>query len=86
MKTKEGGRTHSDKKTRVSPYLDPDTYAKLNRLARACNTTSPKLLEFMAEYLLNLPDFVRWVQDVYKVPDNDLFRIIPIIKDGKIQY
>ena len=80
-------KVRSDKKHRVGgPYLDDDTYKKLKRISKACDTTPPKILEDMAKYLLNHPNWVAYIQDRYKVETDDPFRITPIIENGKVNY
>ena len=76
--------THSDKKTRVNPYLDPDTHEKLLQLSISCGMTKTKLSEMIIKMSLNQPDVIRHLQDLYN--KDDQYRIITINDNGKIIY
>lgn len=89
MKTSGGEgqrKVRSDKKERIQIHTIADTKSKMNRLTRACNVSESELGNRILTYVVNHPDFVRWIQDQYKVPDNDPFRIIPVIENGKLIY
>jgi hypothetical protein len=79
-------KERTDKKERIQIHTIGDTKTKFNRIARACNVSESELGSKMLTYLVNNPDFVRWVQDEYRVSNNDPFRIIPIIENGKLTY
>jgi hypothetical protein len=79
-------KTRTDKKERIQIHTIADTKTKFNRIARACNVSESELGNKMITYLVNNPDFLRWIQDQYDVSDNDPFRIIPIIENGKLIY
>lgn len=76
--------THSDKKTRVNPYLDRDTHEKLLQLSISCGMTKTKLSEMIIKMSLNQPDVIRHLQDLYN--KDDQYRIITINDNGKIIY
>jgi hypothetical protein len=77
---------HSDKKTRVCPYINPDYYDKIRRLAFVCKTSEAKLANEMLEYCLDHPGFVAWLQDQHKVSRDSRDRITPINEGGKVIY
>lgn len=76
----------SDNKKRLQAYLPPDDKKKLNRLSRACNTTESELASKILSYALNHPDYVRWLQTQFNVKDDDPFRIVPVVENGKVIY
>lgn len=75
-----------DKKARLQTYLLPDDKEKLNRLARACNTSESELANRILSYALNHYDYVNWLQSVHGVKETDQFRIIPVKQNGKLCY
>ncbi len=79
-------KERTDKKERIQIHTISDTKTKFNRIARACNISESELGSKMLTYLVNNPDFVRWIQDQYEIPDNDPFRIIPVIENGRLTY
>ncbi|MEB8637242.1 hypothetical protein P4H32_26400 [Bacillus cereus] len=76
-------KPRSDKLTPVLPKLNADTHKKLKRLALACGLYKTKLAEELITFSLNHPDVINYFQHKYKA---DEFRIIPVSKDGKIEY
>ncbi|RXT14869.1 hypothetical protein [Ammoniphilus sp. CFH 90114] len=82
--TKETKKT---KKVRVGgPYLDSETYSKIKRLSRCLDTGIPTILEEMAVLLLNNPSWLTYIQDKYGIGSDDIFRIVPILEEGKLKY
>ena len=79
-------RQHEDKKTRVAPYLDPEHFGKLKRLAIACDETPAMLALEMINYCLDHTGFVEYIQKMHSVPTNSTYRVIPIVEDGKVIY
>ncbi|MEW9671071.1 CopG family transcriptional regulator [Ammoniphilus sp. 3BR4] len=70
----------------MQTYLPPDDKQKLNRLARACNTSESELANKMISYSLNHFDYVNWIQSQHGVKDDDPFRIIPVKENGRLVY
>lgn len=86
---KVGGKPktqHEDKKTRVAPYLDPEHFGKLKRLAIACDETPAMLALEMINYCLDHAGFVEYIQKMHSVTANSTFRVIPVFEDGKVIY
>ncbi|MFS0841335.1 hypothetical protein [Paenibacillus sp. 1P03SA] len=76
-------KTRSDKKTAVLVKLDADTHKKLKRLALACDLFKTPLAEEIIQLALNHPEIVNFFQQKYGA---DEFRIIPVTKDGRVEY
>jgi hypothetical protein len=77
---------HSDKKTRVCPYMSPEYYDKIRRLAFACKTSEAKIANIILEYALDHSGFIAWIQDKHKVEPDSRDRIIPITENGNVIY
>lgn len=75
-----------DKKRRVQSFLTKDFDDRLNRVARACNQSESRIVADILEYMLDNAQFLIWIQDKYRVPQDDPFRIIPQTVNGKLQY
>lgn len=83
-------KERSDKKIRIYPYLKQSTHEKLELLRQAVNLNKTVSIHDIAEELLdvcmNMPEFVNWIQNKYKVPGDHPLRIVPIMENGKQRF
>lgn len=83
MQVKER-KIRSDKKTRVNPSFDQDTHDRLKRLSIACDLSKTKMAEEIVKLAVNNPSIIDHLQGRFQA--SDTFRIIPILKDGKVYF
>ena len=76
--------TRSDKKIRVNITTTQDTHRKLKKLAISCNMSKTALAEDLIRMCVNHTDIIEWYQKQHNTEDE--YRIIPILKDGKVYY
>jgi len=78
----------SDKKLRIYPYLKSDTFNRLEIIRQAVNVMQPVSIHDLAEDILdialNMPEFVTWLQNKYKVPADHPLRIVPVKSNGMV--
>lgn len=82
-------KERSDKKHRVAPSLDQETFELLVKLAAACSAGGfpvswAGLAEIAIRSALHSPEFVKWVQQEHRTPDD--FRVIPHSQNAEIKY
>jgi hypothetical protein len=78
-------KTRSDKKVRVCPYLTQEQYADLKKIARACDASPAQVSLEVIDAFLKHPEFITFIQDKFGVEQDDPYRIIPIVKNGKVK-
>jgi hypothetical protein len=72
------------KKINVNPGLDQDTHDKLYKLAISCNMTKTKMAEKIILNMVNNPDFINYMQDLYNVENH--FKVFPTIQGDRVIY
>jgi hypothetical protein len=81
---KIGKKQHEDKKTRVSPYLDPQTFENVRKLAFACRTTEAKIILEMIDSCLLSENWVAYIQSKFRVQQDSPDRVVPTKIDGRV--
>lgn len=86
LQTTKPRQQRSDKKTRVSPYLDDDTNIKLQMLATATGHSKGSLVEYIVRRALNEDKSVENIQKAHegRAPREYAIRTLPI--GGKLIY
>lgn len=91
MEQKKVRAERSDKKMRLYPYVDQETTGKnLKMIHTAVSQFTDISIHDMTEEALDVlalsADFIEWIQDKYKVPQDHPLRVKPIYVNGKVAY
>lgn len=78
----------SDKKKRIHPYLDHDTYDRLEKLRQSINSQHKALsihdiAEDILEACTQAPEIIGWLMKKYRVPDDHPMRAVRVTERGK---
>lgn len=82
-------KVRSDKKIRIAPSFDSETFGYIAKLAASCSAGGQecswsRVVELGTKSILSSPEFVKWIQELHKTPDE--YRIIPYFDLGKMIY
>jgi hypothetical protein len=81
---KKEKKIHGNKKIRVNASLDQDTHDKLKKLAISCDMTKTMLAYEIIKLSVNHVNIIEFLQNRYN--NDEQYRVVPIQKDGKIDY
>ncbi|MBW5471552.1 hypothetical protein ABEX29_01115 [Brevibacillus porteri] len=87
MQTKQRAE-RSDKKKRIHPYLDHDTYSHLDKIRQSVNTQKKAIsihdiAEDILEACVQAPEIIGWLMKKYGVPSDHPMYAVKVKENGK---